>query len=107
MSLVMLVTMLPKVSFAEEPPVQQNEECAVGGVQDIFFQAVNFLKEKAPQALSLQRLAIWDHSSSMASFRANFFALHRRRIYSTIMAQILCLYFHYNGIYPVFLASDC
>lgn len=50
MSLVMLVTMLPKVSFAEEPPVQQNEECAVGGVQDNFFQAINFVKEKAPQA---------------------------------------------------------
>lgn len=50
MSLVMVVTMLPKVSFAEEPPVQQNEECAVGGVRDNFFQFVNFVKEKAPQA---------------------------------------------------------
>lgn len=50
MSLVMVVTMLPKVSFAEGSPVQQNEECAVGGVQDNFFQAVNFVKGKAPQA---------------------------------------------------------
>ena len=50
MSLVMVVTMLPKVSFAEEPPVRQNEERAVGGVQDNFFQAINFVKEKAPQA---------------------------------------------------------
>lgn len=49
MSVVMVVAMLPKVSFAEEPPVQQNEECAVGGVQDNFFQAINFVKEKAPQ----------------------------------------------------------
>lgn len=50
MSVVMVVAMLPKVSFAEEPPVQQNEECAVGGVQDDFFQAINFVKEKAPKA---------------------------------------------------------
>ena len=41
--------MLPKVSFAEEPSVQQNEKCHVGGVQDTFFQFVGLVKERAPQ----------------------------------------------------------